>query len=54
MVIGEHLYILYETTNTSKPLVRYISLNKDSVLRIKNTVAQLEPNKVFYITKQKV
>lgn len=54
MVVDEYLYILYETTKVLKPFVRDISLNEGRILQVKNTLERLEPNKIFYVTKQKV
>ena len=54
MAVDEYLYILYEATRVLKPLVHDISLNKGRILQAKNTLEKLEPNKIFYVTKQKV
>lgn len=54
MAVDEYLYILHEATRVLKPLVRDISLNKGRILQAKNKLEQLEPNKIFYVTKQKV
>lgn len=54
MAVDEYLYVLYEATRVLKPLVRDISLNECKILQVKNTLEQLEPDRVFYITKQKV
>lgn len=54
MAVNEYLYILYESDQVLKPLVRDVSLNEGRILQAKNTLERLEPNKIFYVTKQKV